>query len=96
MRHVIDGSSGPVVTFCDTTNISNKTPKSSKKLTNKDIWKSRASVFARLGTKENTPVFNIQKIPPKRKLEGIRNEAIYTDDIFGELNSTSMTMLEDF
>ena len=105
VRRVVNGSSGPVVTLGETTNTSNKPARLLKKSANKDIWKStvpegtesatRPPVFSRLGTKENLPVFNIQKIPPKRRLEGIKNEAVYTDDTFGDLNTT-MTMLEDF
>ena len=102
-RDIARISNSRVVTFRESNNtsVTKKTPGS----LNNDIWKSedtkmsscdgRQSVFSRLGSKENRPAFNRQKIPPMQRLGEIRNDAVYTDDTFGDIN-TSFSLLEDF
>ena len=97
-------SSSRLVTFRESndTSVTNKTTGSLK---NNYIWKSEAtkiascdrrqSVFSRLGSKENRPVFNRQKVPPMERLGKIRNNAVYTDDTFGDINA-SLSLFEDF
>lgn len=67
----------------------------------------RVSVFSRLGKENDAPKcstpqvppqdtrLDTQKLPSKQRFEEVENKVIYTDDTFGDLN-TSMTLLEDF
>ena len=101
-RDITHNSSSRVVTFIDNTSVTKKTPGSLK---NNNIWKyeaikiascdRRQSVFSRLGNKEIRPAFNRQKVPPLQRLEEIRNDTVYTDDTFGDIN-TSFSLLENF
>ena len=101
-RDITQNSSNRVVTFNDCTPAPKKTLGSLK---NNNIWNHEAtkiascdrrqSVFLRLGNKEVRPAFNRQKVPPMQRLEEIRNDAVYTDDTFGDIN-TSFNLLENF
>ena len=103
-RDITHNSSSRVVTFIDDNNTSD-TKKTPRSLKNKNIWKyeatkiasydRRQSVFSRLGNKEIRPAFNRQKVPPMQRLEEIRNDAVYTDDTFGDINR-SFSLLENF